>query len=156
MSKMTMDIVNRFNQRGSAAVEFALLIVLLLMIVAGVVEFGRTIWYYDALSKATRDSARYLSNIREDESVAINNLRVADAVSMVEFAANEADIPDFRREYVSVSCDVECDAAAPNYVAVRVSYPIIIGKWIPFLVSANTTKTWSVNLSPETTMRYMR
>jgi Flp pilus assembly protein TadG len=156
MTKMTRSIINSFNQRGSAAVEFALLIVLLLMIVAGVVEFGRSIWYYDALSKATRDSARYLSNIREDENLAINDLRVADAVTMVEFAANAAEIPEFRREYVSVSCDVECDAVAPNHVTVKVSYPIVIGKWIPFLVLTDATKTWSVNLSPETTMRYMR
>lgn len=156
MTKMTKSIISSFKQRGSAAVEFALLIVLLLMIVAGVVEFGRTIWYYDALSKATRDSARYLSNVREDENVAINDLRLADAVTMVEFAASSAEIPDFRREYVSVNCDVECDAAAPNYVTVNVSYPVVIGKWIPFLVSTDMIKTWSVSISPETTMRYMR
>ncbi|MDI1244349.1 MAG: pilus assembly protein, partial [Rhodoferax sp.] len=47
-------------QTGAVAVEFAFVIVVLLLIMAGLVEFGRTFWYADALTKATRDGARLL------------------------------------------------------------------------------------------------
>lgn len=48
-------------QRGAAALEFALLLIPLLMLLGGVVEFGRAIYTYDALVKAARDAARLVS-----------------------------------------------------------------------------------------------
>jgi Flp pilus assembly protein TadG len=49
------------GMRGSAAVEFAVLLIPLVTMVLGVAEFGRAIYQYEALTKATRDAARYLS-----------------------------------------------------------------------------------------------
>ncbi len=45
--------------RGQATVEFALTIVLLLMVVIGILEFGRIVWLYNTLSNLTREIARY-------------------------------------------------------------------------------------------------
>jgi Flp pilus assembly protein TadG len=50
---------NHFQQRGVAAVEFAILLPLLLLIVFGITEFGRALHYYNTIVKATRDAARY-------------------------------------------------------------------------------------------------
>jgi Flp pilus assembly protein TadG len=47
--------------RGVATVEFALVLIPLVMLVAGVAEFGRAIYQYEALTKSTRNAARYLS-----------------------------------------------------------------------------------------------
>ena len=47
--------------RGAVAVEFAILLIPLLTLVMGVAEFGRAIYQYEALTKATRNAARYLS-----------------------------------------------------------------------------------------------
>jgi Flp pilus assembly protein TadG len=49
------------RQRGVAAVELALVIIPLLLLVFGVSEFGRAIYQYNTLAKATRDAARFLS-----------------------------------------------------------------------------------------------
>ena len=46
-------------QRGQATVEFALTIVLLLMVVIGILEFGRIVWLYNTLSNLSREIARY-------------------------------------------------------------------------------------------------
>jgi Flp pilus assembly protein TadG len=54
-----MDMRNR--QRGVAAVEFAILLIPLLVLAFGTSEFGRAIYQYNTLAKATRDAARFLS-----------------------------------------------------------------------------------------------
>ncbi|MBS7758805.1 pilus assembly protein, partial [Klebsiella pneumoniae] len=57
---------NRRRCRGVAAVEFALLLVPMLTMLCGVAEFGRAIYQFDALTKATRGAARYLSQFSPD------------------------------------------------------------------------------------------
>lgn len=50
------------KQKGVAAVEFAFLLTFILVPVAfGITEFGRALYQYNTLDKATRDAARYLS-----------------------------------------------------------------------------------------------
>jgi Flp pilus assembly protein TadG len=49
------------KQRGVAAVELGLLIIPLVLLAFGITEFGRAIYQYNTLTKATRDATRYLS-----------------------------------------------------------------------------------------------
>lgn len=51
----------RKQARGAALVEFAIVLIPLVVLVMGVAEFGHAIWQYEALTKGTRDAARYLS-----------------------------------------------------------------------------------------------
>ncbi len=141
------------KQCGAAVVEFALLLILLLMIVAGVVELGRTFWYYDALTKATRDGARFLSNARADiPPPAIDDVLKGQAIAMVVETATAAKVPN------SLDVKVDCDPAnciTPDYVTVRIdAYTVTIGDWIPFVTPTGVIN-WSFELSPSTTMRYM-
>lgn len=53
--------LNKQIQRGVVAVEFALLIIPMLLMVFGVAEYGRAMYQYNTLVKATRDGARYLT-----------------------------------------------------------------------------------------------
>lgn len=54
--------MRRFQaQRGVAAVEFALLVIPLLVLLTGITEMGRALYYYNAIAKAARDGARLLS-----------------------------------------------------------------------------------------------
>lgn len=141
------------KQHGAAVIEFALLLVLLLMFVAGVIEFGRAFWYYDALTKATRDGARYLSNTRVSALVALDAATQDQAKQMVVDAAALAQVPSFAAADVAVICEPSCDA--PDYVTVAINaYPITIGGWIPIFLPIGST-TWSATLSPSTAMRYM-
>lgn len=157
MNTTRLNIRNHLKlaqQRGAAAVEFALLLIPLLMIVTGIIEFGRAFWYYDALAKSTRDGARYLSNSRVGPTVALNTAMQNQAKTMVVNAASLAQVPSFSAGDVAVACDPDCNA--PTYVTVRINaYPIIIGGWIPVFIPTGAT-TWSSTLSPYTTMRYMR
>jgi Flp pilus assembly protein TadG len=49
------------RQQGAAAVEFAILVIPLLIILTGITEYGRALYYYNAIAKAARDGARLLS-----------------------------------------------------------------------------------------------
>lgn len=143
------------KQNGAAAIEFALLIVFLLIIVSGLVEFGKTFWYYDALTKGTRDAARFLSDSRTTPAQSPSEGgRIAAAKQIVVDAANASRVPGFNSSHVAVECDPNC--TAPDYVTVRINaYPVTIGGWIPVFIPNGTT-SWTGSLSPYTTMRYMR
>lgn len=55
------------QMRGVAAVEFAIVLIPLLILVSGVAEYGRAIYQFDALTKSTRSAARYLSQFSPDD-----------------------------------------------------------------------------------------
>lgn len=146
------------RQRGGAVVEFALILTVLISIVAGIVEFGRCFWYYDALSKATRNAARTLA---VSSPATIASVSVAAARTEVNAAAASARVPGFSTSNVEVACldvnmgAITCtDGSAP--VGVRVSitgYAVFLGSTLPFLVGASNT--YNLNLAPSTTMPYM-
>lgn len=56
VSRMRLD-----RQRGVAAVEFALVLLPLLIIAFGAVEYGRAIYHYNTLVKSTRSAVRWAS-----------------------------------------------------------------------------------------------
>ena len=151
--------ISRCRLHGGAIIEFALILTLLVSIVAGIVEFGRTFWYYDALSKATRNAARGLA-VSNPATIATS--AVGAAKTAVSNAAASARVPSFSVANVSVTClDASMNTAtctngtAPAGVRVAITgYSVFLGSTIPFLVGANTT--YSVNLAPATTMRYTR
>lgn len=51
----------RVAMRGAATVEFAFLLIPLLLLGFGGAEYGRALYQYNTLVKSVRDSARYLS-----------------------------------------------------------------------------------------------
>lgn len=48
-----------FGQRGAAAVELAIVLPFLVVLVMGVVDLGRVFYAYEALANAAREGARY-------------------------------------------------------------------------------------------------
>jgi len=51
------------QMRGAVAVELALLLIPMLVLVFGVAEFGRALYQYNALTKSVRTAVRHLSQI---------------------------------------------------------------------------------------------
>jgi len=47
------------NERGATLVEFSIAATVFLVVVFGVIEFGRALWTHNALSDAARRGARY-------------------------------------------------------------------------------------------------
>lgn len=145
--------------RGGAIIEFALVLALMISIVAGILEFGRAFWYYDALSKATRNAARTLA---VSPPATIASSAVAAARAEVNDAASTAGVSSFSTSNVSVVCldsafnTATCtDGTSPAAVRVSITgYSLFLGSTIPFLVGAE--RNYTVNLAPGTTMPYMK
>ncbi|EEF24580.1 conserved hypothetical protein [Ricinus communis] len=147
--------------RGGALIEFGLVVILLVMIVGAIVEFGRVFWYYDALTKATRDSARLIS-LAPKETIA--STASGDAQDLAILAATNAGVtPRLTRANVVVDClnaafQIEncVDGTAPANVRVSiVDFQVTIGGWIPLLLSNGASTNWQPTLDPHTTMRYL-
>jgi len=62
-------------QHGVAAIEFALLLPLLLVLTFGATEFGRAIYTYNTLDKTVRDAVRHLSQHGPGEVVVQDEAR---------------------------------------------------------------------------------
>ena len=55
------NIANHRQERGAALIELALIMPLLLLLTFITTEFGRAMYEYNSVVKATRDAVRYLS-----------------------------------------------------------------------------------------------
>lgn len=149
------------SQAGAAAVELAIVMALMLLIVAGIVEFGRAFWYADALTKSTRDGARLMSNWPAATVQSKGTVAAQDLVSQMSNAANVA--PVLTDGNVVVEClnaDFDftacSDGSAPANVRVSITgFTIGLGSWMPFVGPGAGLNSNIVSLSPHTTMRYM-
>ena len=149
----------RTTQRGSVTVEMALILIVMLMIMAGVFEFSRAFWYYNALDKSTRDAARFMSAVTSIDITNSSNTAsaVATAKSLALLTANGANIsPPLTASNIDIKCDAAaCTGTKPSNITVTIiNFSIKIGRFFPFVLvpGGNYGDT---TLSPSTTMRYM-
>lgn len=78
--KTTMNSVTRPGRRldsrsGQSMVEFSLVFVLFVTMMAGLFEFSRALWTYTTLAHATRAGARYAMVHGENNSVTADQIR---------------------------------------------------------------------------------
>lgn len=154
------------HQRGAVAVEFALVIGVLLLIVSGIVEFGRVFWHYDALTKATRDGARLMSLVNRGQLGDEAGTKTAsNPVTAISIVSDEANAARLLTPLADGEIEVRCIYATgdwvpcvnrdptdtvPVHVRVKISgYSVQLGEWLPFV------GTGTLPLEPYTVMRYM-
>jgi Flp pilus assembly pilin Flp len=71
------------GENGGALAEFAIIVPLLAVMLAGVSEFGRLFQTYTTLAKATRSSSRYLASHTLLIDDALNTVEINRAISLV-------------------------------------------------------------------------
>lgn len=78
------------GQRGAAAVELALVLPFLILLLMFTTFYARYFWHYTVAQKAAFDSARYLSTISEQEmrepALAVAARDVANDIALTEIA----------------------------------------------------------------------
>lgn len=90
------------TKKGQGAVEFALVLPVLLLLVLGLIETGRLIFYYSAVTNAAREAARYGSATGINES---GMFRFEDCNAIVNSAVRVGFLNSVRPENVNVTFD---------------------------------------------------
>ena len=169
IKRQAVSPIKRSSQAGAVAVELAFVIVVLLLIVAGTIGFGRTFWYADALTKATRDGARRLSTWEGSKvpGTPAGSIQagVIPAQTITINSANAANVsPQLVLGNVLVECALDnafnfvpcANGKTPANVRVSITgFTVSLGEWFPFIGTGGVINYGLIGLSPHTTMRYM-
>lgn len=100
------------NNRGQAIVEMALVLPIILLIMAGTIEFGRILHQYIVVTAAAREGARSAA-VRNDDTTVINTAKAA-AVSIDRGQLNISIDPALRSRGDAVRVTVT------NYVTINI------------------------------------
>jgi Flp pilus assembly protein TadG len=113
------------GQRGSVAVEAALLMMTLVILIACPLFLGRVFWYYTALQKAAQDGARFLSTATAAEIQTVGSRDEAGVAALARdiVRAETAELhPAENKRLITVDCDLEtCGDKVPNKVRVLIT-----------------------------------
>lgn len=148
------------NEAGGSLAELAILVPLLLVMLAAVSEFGRYFQTYTTLAKATRASARYMSNhaLTDAEKLKAKNLVVCGRA--VADCAGATLVPGMS---VAKVCLETTGSPKVETVTIRLPRTAAEGCGAPqnytpiFNIGAllHTSFSFAPAIAPSTTMRYM-
>jgi len=131
------------NERGANLVEMALSMILLLLLLAGVIDFGRAFFSYIAVTNASREGARYAS-------------RYPDVTDGIEDAVQrEIDNAGITCAALAVTVDPTSPPVSGNPISVTVScdYNTILGPALDGLLGTSFT---TLSLAHSTEMAVIR
>jgi Flp pilus assembly protein TadG len=140
------------DERGVQFVELAITLPILLMLLAGIAEFGNYFYAYTTLSRSTRSAARYITSkvFNDAEKAKARNLALCGNLDSC------SSLPPQLSGLTLSNIEITTNGGSgsfPQTVKVRiVNYQyrslLDLGKW--------TGGAWqNINVSPSTTMRYM-
>ncbi len=152
---MKKQIVSRLHGRkGNELIEFALVLPLLILMLAGAIEFGRAFYTYNILTKSVRNAARYVSAAQllvSGTTGVLDSVYVNNAKNLVVYG-NVAGtgirvIPSLQTSHITVS-GTATPGTSPGqyYLTVGATYPY--SPLFGFVLS-------SVNFRPSVTMLFV-
>jgi Flp pilus assembly protein TadG len=152
------------QQRGFAIVEFLVILPLSLLLLLGAAEVGRTLYQYNALTKAVRDGARYLATnapLGSTNTIVIESTDQAETENLVVYGnaigAGTPLLPGLTIGDVTVGClggGMSCTGVEHIVVTARYAYQPMIGIALPgFGLGADISLNYT--LSSTVTMRAM-
>lgn len=147
------------STRGAALAEAAISLPLVILMLGAAAEFGRFMYYYNTLGKATRAGARYI--ITREFSGPNAGTNLADARRLVVYgntAGNGANILNggtLTTAMVEICGKIgtvtTCPATGtPQYVTVRIT-----GYTYTPIFAFGPMQALGIDIQPSTTMRYM-
>ncbi|WP_175693706.1 TadE/TadG family type IV pilus assembly protein [Burkholderia ambifaria] len=135
MNPRPSPLSRRRAQRGSTIVEFALIASILIMLLIGIFEFGRVMFYWNTASEAIRLGAR---------TAIVCDVNAAGVVKRVRSL-----LPILASSNVSVTYSPSgCDVSSCSFVTVSISN-VTVNTMIPIAHVAITLPSFTTTLSRE-------
>lgn len=154
--------LQRQPQRGVAAIEFAFVMVGLLLLLFGLVTFGVVLYTQQTLSRAAEEGARaalmqpaFLAGTPDEVNAAIDNVKNAVRDSLARSLVVPGPggrTPQGRREWVATHVTVDIPPPAASTVTITVRYPyrtvgnpfpdvplLSASTWIPDILESHAT-----------------
>jgi len=116
---LKVSMMKRMYHKGTAAVEFALALPFILLVLAAIVDFGRAYSLRVTLTNAAREGARYAAEAPTN---------YAEIQARVNEELQGSNIGSIAPENIEISTPEGVGAGKPVYVTVRY-------RWRPFLGS---------------------
>lgn len=107
------------NEKGAVAVEFALVIPIFLMLVFGIVEFGRAFNIQVSLSEAARETARYTAIHSNDADFSFDDARAVGISAAPSVALEASNIE------IAYSDGATCEAGDSVLVSLQIVTPYL-------------------------------
>jgi hypothetical protein len=92
--------------RGQAAVEFALVLPILLLVIFGLLEVGRALFVYSFTNNASRDAVRYATAFGVNEN---DNLQYQDCAAIRDIARRTAFLQELEDDDIVIQYDTGPD-----------------------------------------------
>jgi Flp pilus assembly protein TadG len=144
------------HQRGVAAVEVALILPLLLLMLAATLFLGRVFYNYEVAARAAHDAAGYLATVPQIEfrtpGQASNEAALALAIVTEEIAALN---PGSTAPFASVQCDGLPCVGANVPATIRVSVQLTLTDEILTSLTYFLTGDNGIALVADVTMNYV-
>lgn len=114
-------------QHGIAAIEFAAVLLLMMLLLPATLFFGRVFWQYNTLQKACRDAARYMASVPlvEMSNATAYAAAVATTQQMVTDALDAARVSSDRNA-VDVICRPACGLANAAPATIELIIAIVV------------------------------
>jgi len=144
-------MLKKFNscQKGAAAVEFAIVLPLLVLLMGGIIEFGIILYDQQVLNNATREGVRAAINtipssltVDQVKEIVVDYCKNGNKFLTISFSSNTFDTTNVN--VVNVPCDEDDDVV----VSATFTYHLFLPK---ILFPGNT-----FNLTSTTTMMCMK
>jgi hypothetical protein len=148
----------RQHMHGGVAVEFAVLLPVILLFVSGVLFFGRVFWHYTVAEKAAYDAVRFLAAVPAGE-FRIQGAGAEAPVSVAAKAIVAEELAELNQggPYVPV-VDVQCDGRSCGGTSIPTKLTVLITLNIfdPFFdgITSQFTGGTEIVLYPVATMHY--
>lgn len=137
------------NEKAQGLVEFALILPIILLLIVGIVEFGRFLFFYSSVTSASREAARYGSAVGDVGGVK----RYADCDGIRNAARRAGKFANLEDADIAIEYDdgttvkaASCPPSATIYLADRIVVsvskefqPIVAFVNIPFNFPVNST-----------------
>ena len=123
----------RRDYRGNIAVEFALILPVALLLLAGLIEFGLVTYDRLSIESAARAGAQFAFSGGYDATKVDVTVRSASAVSLGKNDSVTSKIFCECTDQTPIACGGACSNGGPNRRFLRVSVVKAHQAWLPFM-----------------------